>query len=318
MEMPDLSAVIYANNKEIQLANYKALLAAREAVQGYEVDSEDFPMDGISPAILSASPSELAEYFRQWCDDRIEMLLLDKGITPEMVTAEIPIARHELNCSLAKAVLETPSDQIKQEVQGVAGYMGIIPPLVFKIHGKTASVVGGSIVAYSPQKLQKLAPTPRRRKAVYAHELTHRKNQDALHKIAIRKAFEKAGKDDEYTNQLAHEISRAKEVTCDFTGGSLCLEYAQHFERLWNIPDTQSVAATHPRRIHRKNIATSLAHVHRLHNENKRKKERPFTSQAGKRLRELTASDLNAERQDGNSPTKRKLQKNPQADDSTN
>lgn len=291
MEQPNLSQSIFVGNKEIQLANYKLLLAAREAVQGFEVEPEDFPIEGISEDILSSSPAGLVEYHQLWCDERIDMLILEKGISPDMVDAQREEASKRLTYLLSRERLEQPSDIIKQGVHGVAQEMGVSFPPVFVRHGKTASVVGGTAVCYSPQKLQKMAPTPRRKKAIYAHELAHRKHEDAVHKIAIRKAFEEAKKENDYDDDLVHEISRVKETHCDFTGGSLSLEYADHFERLWSIPDAHDIATTHPLRIQRRKLAQAWKEVHRLHEIKKRMEQNIFFSEAGKRLRECWASE---------------------------
>lgn len=147
----------------------------------------------VSPGLWQESPQSFSKGLRRVFEHRFEQKLCKKGISPELVTQLIP----EATQMLKEESLTIPTTPIKphrkRQMSEVARAMKVGSPEFKGARLDNPGSCMGELVLIDEEHLHYVAPTPRRAKAILAHEMRHRLNRDKVKYDATLMAGDVAG-----------------------------------------------------------------------------------------------------------------------------
>ena len=244
-----------------------------DAVSGVESDPSVFTQETVNQDFLTASPEEFVALARVKFEQYVDSVHAQKGVTREMKDAQMDWAKEFLDELIANDFCERPTPCLVREIDEVAQEMGVAKPVLKKKKDGNAMAARANDVMYDPHAAKRFAPTPRRRKAGWAHELFHNHHEDTIKNVATVHAFELAQKEYAHT-PTRNAVSRVQEVIADAVPQARSRDYAVQFERLWKRQmqlNNNPTANCHPADKPRHGIPVAMI---QFHDEYKREQER--------------------------------------------
>lgn len=184
----------------------------------------------ISPRLWQESPQSFSKGLRHVFEHRFEQKLIKKGITPELVAQLIPEATQMLK-EECKTVPSTPvKPHLKRQMSEVARAMKVGSPECKSARLDNPGFCMGELVLIDEEHLHYEAPTPRRVKAILAHEMRHRLNRDRVKHDATLMASDVVGAP--LSPELIRKKIRETEAFADFEASTAAPEFAYAARRL--------------------------------------------------------------------------------------
>jgi hypothetical protein len=298
MERPEIADELNFITKEGRAIRCSLLRAMTDAITGVDSEQSALTEDGIDEELLTASPELFVQLARKRFEEYVKQIYEKKGITSEMIDAQMDWAKEHLNHVIKKTAYEKPTAVLKREIEDVAQEMGVAKPVLKKLRDGNAMGACVNDVVYDPVASKKAMPSPRRRKAGWAHELFHNHHGDTIRMVAARRAFKVAKKEDACTPNSKKAILRVFEVFADAAPQARSREYALHFERLWKRQmnlNNNPVASAHPADRHRHAQANLMT---QFHDEFAREQERNVKRKLLEEFDAITATEEIANKTD--------------------
>lgn len=251
-----------------------------EAIQGvphaHDMDEESF-----DPSFFTTSPQSFFKHMYQTIQENYSFT--EKGITPEMIDKKVLAVQEALEAdSFEKDYFEPMSSPLIAEAKKLFAGEPIQVHLLKASHIDDPAYAKTDLVVVNEEKLQSLAPTPRRRKALLKHEREHIRNKDLARKKALEELLEeqriatapsrqaalatpKAFSPD--TKSKIREHTRIGETFADVAASDSPISAAAA-SRLWKQEveeKGEGEAEEHPSRGARLRIAEASEHLHRAH-----------------------------------------------------
>lgn len=298
-----VSDVVIPNGKRLRARLMQKIAAA---IDGNIDKAPDLDPDQIAmPELLSASPQSLIKQLRSgFQDQRDEYLQENFAITKEMVQGNIPAAATFLAANKENIDQYSPATTpVKKAVkQVVSKFQG--PDLnVRKIKagteahlrnmGSIAYVNGDNTMVYIDEELEHVAPTPKSKEQVFAHEDTHRRHGDVLTNVAIELTFRDLGT--EYSPGTRGRVTRFQEVFADLEPASISpasaaasLRVAQRMEAL---SDRKDMPGEHHAPVQRTELAAVMKDLHKEHQQERARKRKDEPALAPSKLKQRRLLD---------------------------
>lgn len=231
-----------------------------DIVEGQDQESD---YTQVSPRLWEESPQSFSKSLRQIFERRFEQKLRKKGITPELVARLMPEATQMLK-EECKHIQTTPiKPHIKRQMSEVAHIMKVGSPECKSAHLDNPGYCMGELVLIDEEYLDLEAPTPRRKKAIFAHEMRHRMNRDRVKHDAILMACDVVGVT--LSPDFFKKKSRNAEAFADFESSATALEFAHAARRLTHQAHAMHGDGhddSHPSRKHRRTLAELGCDLH--------------------------------------------------------
>lgn len=258
------------------------------AISGAE-DEENIDPETMDPDLLHASPKSFCKMLRKDFEDQQDEQCARKGITREMVNKKIPYFQEVIAATQVIDEQYSPAPSpIKKEVQEVLNkFKGTENLDVRKANTGIMAYNRGSMLVYDPSELDTVAPSPERRKFIWAHEMRHKENDDLVRRLAFEKAFKDENKP--LTSQTKNKIARVQETFADLEVASQSPNSGAAFLRIANSMVEafgKGSPEEHPSYQHRAKVAQNLDDFHKIYaQERKRKEERAIAEPPKSRRR---------------------------------
>lgn len=170
------------------------LMAAIEAgIQG-EDSSNKFSEADLDEELKQSTPRKFKEGARQYFYKKFQARCAAKGVTPDQVESLREAVKEDIDLDAMADEGHSPaSTPTKEQVRKVADRINHRGLDVRKTkNGNTAYTRGGMLVI-DESVVREVAPTTPLKEALWAHELTHDKEQDLVTRLAYERAFEQQG-----------------------------------------------------------------------------------------------------------------------------
>lgn len=272
---PAPEQVVSPNGKALRR---KIATGVKRCIAAEPGDLDIDPLDkDLAPEVLTASPKSLTKtlYVRAMNAVRSKCARLgapDDEIKKQLESARVSVVAH---ANKRKASAKKPT-QYEQEDFTKLALLFDAPTFELlydpKIYSATAE---GSAVVANASEMKKL--TFLQRMAVYAHEITHSKNEDWECRIAYRAAFDAQGKTTQYESSAKPVLYRAQEVFADLIPAAKAPSLAKGIaEYRKNILEEYGKGApsTHPANGDWAKLDALMVALHEKHKEEQERKER--------------------------------------------
>lgn len=277
MELPPertAESIVTAKGERIRLHLLQRVFVA---IRGEENQENIEPDEIDDPAILHASPQSWCKVARRKCEEHFVEVFKEKGITPEMVAARIPDVKEEIqDLTIIEEQYSPAPSPMRKEFAEVARKMNMPVPDLRKASTGDIAYARGDKVVYDPDLLERVAPTPGRRKAVWGHELAHIANDDLPCRYAHHKASVHGGKESALSPETKQQLARFQEAFADLETATQSPSSASSHKRLWQSfteLDGDGVAGDHPSNKARLNLSQAVSDLHKEHQEELERKK---------------------------------------------
>lgn len=260
-----LTVAVTAMDKPIELSTpTKVRMEIYRALHDI-LEDEKNPCDiaRVDSSVWEQSPQSFSKSLRKMFEKPLEDELQKKGISPELVRSLLPEATrlaHE-ECQQVNALpVKSP---LKRQILEVAHAMKVPAPEIKTARLDNPGLCRGDTIYVDENHLHHEAPTPRRKKAILAHELRHYANRDYPTSCAISMACDMMGA----TVSPRSEIKRVKlmETFADLEASAVSAEIAEASKRLTAEAHARygdAHSETHPSEKQRRDLSQLADHMH--------------------------------------------------------
>ncbi|CAN5191198.1 hypothetical protein BH09DEP1_BH09DEP1_5510 [soil metagenome] len=218
----------------------------------------------VSPRVWKASPLSCIQGLRKVFDRRSEQELRKKGITPELIHSLMPEASEMLKeeCEQYRGA-KPVNPNLKRQMSEVSRAMKVSSPECKSVRLDNPGFCMGELVLLDEDYLHHEAPTPRRKKAILAHEMRHRLNRDRVKHDATIMAHEVVGA--AISPGFFGKKTRCAETFADLESSAVTPEFAQAALRLTRKAHQMhgdGQADSHPSHKQRRRLAELSCDLH--------------------------------------------------------
>ncbi|CAN5154272.1 hypothetical protein BH09DEP1_BH09DEP1_2660 [soil metagenome] len=239
--------------------------------------TENFDENEIEAELLTASPHTLTRRLRRKSMDRFQAACDAHGVTHDQINAIMPAGRAALASFVdadryfkpkAPEAIESEFKVVAQKFKAAHFHLRQDPSV-------ENAANSGTMVLVNPVGLKSL--TELQRAAVYAHEITHGKNEDVAVRTAVAFVFNGQGKLDLYKAQLQGILSRTQETFADLAPAATSPTIAQgllEYRKELLAKHGPGAPTTHPANDAWAQLDQTMVELHAKHKEELARKER--------------------------------------------
>lgn len=244
--------------------------------------------DELAPEVLTFSPKSFTKTLYARAMNAVKMKCQRLGATEAQMKARLEDARLSVDAEayLRKTMARKPSKDETEDFKRLSVFFDAAE-FELRYDPTIANAVSeGSAVVANKSEMDKL--TFVQRMAVYAHEITHGKNEDWTYRKAYQAEFEALGKHAEYKASIEPVLFRTQEVFADLVPGAKAPSLARgitEFRQAILRANGRGAPSTHPANDAWAELDATMVALHAKHTEEKKRRER--LSQSSKRLRGL-------------------------------
>lgn len=220
-------------------------------------------MAHVDPLVWEQSPQSFSKSLRKMFEKPLEDELQKKGVSPALVRTLLPEATRFAHEECQQVNAHPVKSPLKRHISEVAQTMKIPAPEFKTARLDNPGLCTGDTIYVDENHLHHLAPTPRRKKAVLAHELRHYANRDYPTSCAISMACDMMGA----TVSPRSQIKRVKltETFADLEASAASPEIAEASKRLTAEAHARygnGHSETHPSEKQRRDLSQLADHMH--------------------------------------------------------
>lgn len=243
----------------------KVRMAIYRTIHGI-IEGEETPCDiaQVNPTVWQQSPQSFSKSLRAIFEKPLEQELEEKGVTPELVRQMLPEATRIANEECQGVDARPVKSPLKRHLSEVAHAMKMPIPEFKTTRLDNPGECRGSTLYVDEHHLHHEAPTPRRKKAILAHEMRHFANRDYPTHCATSMACDVMG----VTVSPRSHMKRVRlaETFADFESSATSPDIAEASKRLTadaHARHGDGHAETHPSRKQRKTLSELTDSMHR-------------------------------------------------------